>query len=41
MLLRMSLAGATAYIAALLGLLTLVFLRGMRGAALRIEAMDA
>jgi len=41
MLLRMSLAGATAYIAALLGLLTLVFLRGMRGAALRIETMDA
>jgi len=41
MLLRMSLAGATAYIAVLLGLLTLVFLRGMRGAALRIETMDA
>ena len=40
-LLRMSLAGAAAYIAVLLGLLTLVFLRGMRGAASRIEAMDA
>ena len=41
MLLRMSLEVAAAYIAVLLGLLTLVFLRGMRGAASRIEAMDA
>ena len=41
MLLRMSLAGAAAYIAVLLGLLTLVFLSGMRGATSRIETMDA
>lgn len=41
MLLRMSLAGAAAYIAVLLGLLTWVFLRGMRGAVSRIEIMDA
>ena len=41
MLLRMSLAGAAAYIAVLFGLLTLVFLSGMRGATSRIETMDA
>jgi len=40
-LLRMSLAGAAVYNIVLLGLLTLILLRGMRGAASRIDAMDA
>jgi ABC-2 type transport system permease protein len=41
LILNMTLAAAAAYIAVLLGLLTLLFWRGMRGAAARIEAMDA
>jgi ABC-2 type transport system permease protein len=41
LILNMTLAAAAAYIAVLLGLLTLIFWRGMRGAAARIEAMDA
>ena len=41
LLLNMTLAAAAAYIVVLLGLLTLIFWRGIRSAAARIEAMDA
>jgi ABC-2 type transport system permease protein len=41
LILKMTLAAASAYIVVLLGLLILIFWRGMRGAAARIEAMDA